>query len=50
LESLAKTLAVFTPDVLAPPARNGGGERKRLPEGRGSEANALSQAVSRLLG
>jgi hypothetical protein len=50
LESLVKTLAVFTPDVLGTPGGSGSnGDRKRL-EGRSAEANALSQAVSRLLG
>ena len=51
LEGLVKTLAVFTPEVLAPQGRNGSnGERRRLQENRGPEGNALSQAVSRLLG
>jgi hypothetical protein len=52
LESLVKTLAVFTPEVLAPQGHNGSnGDRRRLPEGRRvGEGNALSQAVSRLLG
>jgi hypothetical protein len=50
LESLVKTLAVFSPEVLPPAPRNGANaERKHLPGARGNDTNPLSQAVSRLL-